>query len=212
MSIKNVIPGHEMKMGKIIDLKDRIQKPPDNLIVSKPWEFRKAHWETAHFIQMLKSQADKLEKHREETSRKGGSGIHHLPSHFVLKGGMAATMRAMYTCRDDEERMREVYYLIGLMDCMINQVNPILRTDLLRAMYKKVFLMKERLNIHWYGPIDQVLLPIDSRFFQESEYRACLKNASTMQELYQTIRKGTEGMFDVLSFEYVFYRPSLTDS
>lgn len=209
MSIRNVIPGHEIEMGKIIDLKGRIQKAPDNLIISKPWEFRKAYWETAYFIQMLRSQAAKLEQHREETSRKGGGGIQHLPSHFVLKGGMASTMRAMYTCREDEKRMREVYYLIGLMDCMINQVNPILRTDLLRAMYKKVFSMKEELNIHWYGPIDQVLLPIDSQYFKEFEYRAYLKKAGTMQELYQTIRKGTDEMFNVLSFEYVFYHPSL---
>lgn len=199
-------------MGKIIDLRDRIQKSPDNLIISKPWEFRKAYWKTSHFIQMLRSQAAKLEHHREQICRNGGNGIQNLPSHFTLKGGMAYTMRAMYACRKNEKKMREVYYLIGLMDCMINQVNPILRTDLLRGMYKKVFSMKEELNIHWYGPVDQILLPIDSQYFGEFEYRAHLKNACTMKELYRTIRKGTDEMFDILSFEYVFYRPSLTDS
>ena len=201
-----------MKMGKIIDLQDRIQKSPDNLIISKPWEFRKAYWKTSHFIQMLRSQAAKLEHHRETIFRDGGNGIQHLPPHFALKGGMAYTMRAMYACRKNEKKMREVYYLIGLMDCMINQVNPILRTDLLRAMYKKVFKMKEELNIHWYGPIHQVLLPIDAQYFQEFEYRAHLKKACTMKELYSTIRKGTDEMFDILSYEYVFYRPSLSDS
>jgi hypothetical protein len=201
-----------MKMGKIIDLKDRIEKSKDILIISKPWEFRKAYWKTTHFIQMLRSQAAKLESHREKIYRSGGNGIQHLPPHFVLKGGMAYTMRAMYTCRNNEKKMRQVYYLIGLMDCMINQVNPILRTDLLRAMYKKVFSMKEELNIHWYGPVDQVLLPIDSQYFKEFEYRAHLEKACTMKELYRTIRKGTDEMFDILSFEYVFYRPSLVDS
>ena len=196
-------------MGKIINLQDRIRKSPDNLIISKPWEFRKAYWETAHFIQMLRSQAAKLEHHREEVYRNGGKGIRHLPSHFPLKGGMAYTMRAMYKCRGNEKKMREVYYLIGLMDCMINQVNPILRTDLLRAMYKKVFTMKEELNIHWYGPVDQVLLPIDSQYFKEFEYRAHLKGACTMKELYRSIRKGTDKMFDILSFEYVFYCPGV---
>ena len=128
-----------------------------------------------------------------------------IPAHFTLKGGMAFTIRAMYIHRGKEEKMREIYYLAGLVDCMINQVNPILRTDLLRDLYKKVFLMKEELNVHWHGPLDHVLLPIDSRFHNESEYRAALIRARTMKELYLAIMEGTEEMFDILSFEYVFY-------
>jgi hypothetical protein len=67
--------------------------------------------------------------------------------------------------------------------------------------------MKEALNIHWYGPIDQVLLPIDFQLHNEFEYRALLKNACTMKELYEAIRRGTDEMFDILSLEYVFYCP-----
>ena len=103
--------------------------------------------------------------------------------------------------------MREIYYLAGLVDCMINQVNPILRTDLLRDLYKKVFQMKEKLGVQWHGPLDQVLLPLDFHFHNESEYRAALNNARTLKELYSTIKEGTEEMFDILSFEYVFYCP-----
>jgi hypothetical protein len=120
---------------------------------------------------------------------------------------MIYTILAMYTHRDNEVRMRQVYYLTGLMDCMINQVNPVLRTDLLKAMYKKVFSMKTALNVHWYGPLDHILLPVEARFFNEYEYRALLKSAQTMKELYRVIRIGTEKMFDVLSMEYVFYCP-----
>ena len=186
-------------MAEIINLKDKFKRPAENLICSRPWEFRKADWETVHFIQMLRSESGRLEQHREE----------NLPPHFSLKGGMAYTVRAIYVNRANEERMREVYYLTGLMDCMINQVNPVLRTDLLRAMYKKVFAMKEALNIHWYGPLDQVLLPIDSRFHSELEYRDLLKNACTMKELYGAIGMGTDKMFDILSLEYVFYCPNV---
>ena len=196
-------------MAEVINLKDKFKRPAENLICSRPWEFRKADWETAHFIQVLRSQSDRLEQHREEISKTGKKGVWNLPSHFSLKGGMAYTVRAIYANRENEERMREVYYLTGLMDCMINQVNPVLRTDLLRAMYKKVFAMKEALNIHWYGPLDQVLLPIDSQFHNEFEYRALLKNACTMKELYGAIRRGTDEMFDILSLEYVFYCPNV---
>jgi len=184
-------------MAEVINLRDKFKRPAENLICSGPWEFRKAGWETTHFIQMQRSRSDRLQQHREES----------LPPHFSLKGGMANTVRAMYASRENEERMREIYYLTGLMDCMINQVNPVLRTDLLRALYKKVFAMKEALNIHWYGPLDQVLLPMDFRFYNEVEYRSSLRNACTMKELYEAIRSGTDEMFDVLSLEYVFYCP-----
>ncbi len=186
-------------MGEIIQMKRGTKVPADNVISPKPWEFRKAYWGTGHFIQMLRSQSNRLENNQNE--------IHDIPPHFSLKGGMAFTIRAMFIYREKEEKMREIYYLAGLVDCMINQVNPILRTDLLRGLYKKVFSMKEKFNVHWHGPLDQVLLPIDFNFFNESEYRASVSRAGTMKELYNAIKDGTEEMFDILSFEYVFYCP-----
>jgi hypothetical protein len=114
----------------------------------------------------------------------------------------------MYNYRENEEKMREVYYLMGLVDCMINQVNPILRTDLIRAIYKEVFKLREALKVHWYGPITQILLPLDSMFYNEFEYKALVSSAGTMKDLYRVIREGTEEMFDILSLEYVFYCPS----
>ena len=128
-------------MGKVINLQDKFQKPSGNLICLSPWEFRRADWEGRHFIQMLRSQSGWLECHRDETCKKGGKGVWHIPLHFSLKGGMFYTIRAMYASRDNEYRMREIYYLAGLMDCLINQVNSVLRTDLLKAMYNKVFAM-----------------------------------------------------------------------
>ena len=196
-------------MGEIIRLRDKTRKPPDNLITKGPWEFRRAGWETSHFIQIPRYYAAILELQRAESYSKGDKDIHTIPSHHALQGGLAHTIRAIYTCRESEERMREVYYLIGLMDCMINQVNPILRTDLVRALYKKVFAMKETYNIHWYGPVDQVLLPIDPRYYNDVKYRSSLKMARTMKELYLAIRKGSDEMFDILSHKYVFYCPGI---
>jgi len=196
-------------MAKIISLKDKFQKPPDNLICLSPWEFRRADWEGRHFIQMLRSQSGWLECHRDEICKKRGKGVWHIPLHFSLKGGMFYTIRAMYASRDNEYRMREIYYLAGLMDCLINQVNSVLRTDLLKAMYNKVFSMKRELNMHWYGPLDQVLLHVESQFYNEFEYRSSLTSACTMKELYRAIRAGTDEMFDILSLEYVFYCPGM---
>jgi len=113
----------------------------------------------------------------------------------------------MYANRRDKDKMRETYYLVGLTDCMINQVNSVLRTDILRAMYKKVFAMKSDFNIHWHGILDHVLLPIDSQFYNYSVYRSSIRRAKSLKALYRTIREGTDEMFDILSLEYIFFCP-----
>ena len=194
-------------MGEIIKLKEKDEGPPDNLVASEPWEFRKADWESKHFIQMLKSQSAKLETHRKEIYQRGDKGVWHLPGHFTLRGGMAYTIRAIYTNRNNEKKMRDVYYLAGLIDCMINQVNPLLRTDLIRDMYKKVTALKNELNINWYGQLDQVLFPLDEQYYSAVEYRQTLSSARSMKELYHLIRDAIDEMFDILSLEYVFYSP-----
>jgi hypothetical protein len=194
-------------MAKIIKLKEQDSTPPDNLIALEPWEFRKADWEGKRFIQMLKSQSTKLENHRREIYQKGDKGVWHLPGHFTLRGGMAYTIQAVYTHRNSEKKMREVYYLAGLIDCMINQVNPLLRTDLIRDMYKKIVALKKELNIIWYGQLDQVLFPVDDQFYSFIEYKQTLSRARSMKELYHLIGEGIDEMFDILSLEYVFYSP-----
>jgi hypothetical protein len=156
---------------------------------------------------MSRSQSVKLEKQLMGASGKGESGSGQIPPHFSLKGGMAHTVQAMWASRDNEKTMREIYYLTGLLDCMINQVNPILRTDVLRDLYRKVYSMKRALGVNWYGSIDHVLLPIDTHFYNEFQYRSSLKQALTLKKLYQAIREGTEEMFDILALEYVFYCP-----
>jgi hypothetical protein len=193
-------------MGKIIHFKDK-GLPPDNLITAKPLEFRAADWESGHFIQMLKPQSDALEKHRKEIHEKGEAGVHHLPSHYVLGGSMAYTIRSIFLYRANEEKMREVYYLAGLMDCMINSVHPLLRTDELGEMYKKIVTLKTLLSANWYGTLDQVLFPLDVQFYDDGEYRDRLSRAATMKDLYHVIREQTDDMFDILSLEYVFYTP-----
>jgi hypothetical protein len=196
-------------MAEIIDLHEKLDRTPDNLIALHPWEFRRADWGTPDFVQMLKSQSAKLETHRQEAYKEGKKAPWQLPVHFTLKGGMAFTVRAIFLHRHRESEMRDIYYLAGLMDCMMNQVNPILRTDLLRDLYKKVFSMKDALGVSWYGPLDQVLLPIDNWLHDESEYRSALTEARTLKELYEAVRRGTEKMFDILSLEYVFYCPGV---
>ena len=194
-------------MGKVLQFRELRCVARDNLITSKPLEFRFADWETVHFIQLQRSQFLELEKHRRAVLEKGDGVVHSLPPHFVLSGSMAFTIQGLFHFRQNEERMREVYYMAGLIDCMIHQVTPLLRTQAITEMYTKIRTLKSLLNINWYGPIDQVLLPLDTRWHNESQYRGLLSAASTMRDLYRLIREGTDQMFDILSLEYVFYTP-----
>ena len=194
-------------MAKILKFKEDAGAPRDNVITLKPWEFRGSSWETRHFIQMLKPLSAKLERHRKEASEKGGR-VSQLPPHFVLRGSMAYTIQGIFSYRTNEAKMREVYYLAGLIDCMINRVSPLLRTDVIKDIYRKVMTLKAFLNMTWYSSFDQVLFPLDSEFFNEYEYRNRISGAPSAQELYRLIREGTDEMFDILALEYSFYTPA----
>lgn len=194
-------------MAKIINLMERLEKDQDNLIILKPWEFRKALWKSKHFIQMQKFQSVRLERHRKEINQRGAIRPQDLPPHVILKNGLAHTIQSIYLSRHNEVKMREIYYLAGLIDCMINQVNPLLRTQYIADIYQKVVTLKKILNIHWYGDMDQVLFPLGVDAFNHLKYQAQLKEAKTMKALYSQIRHGTGEMFDILSLQYTFYVP-----
>ena len=199
-------------MAKIIDLNERRNRPPDNLITTRPLEFRRAGWESADFVMMLRSQSDRLERQRGENLREGRTGVSCLPPHYVLRGGMSHTVQGLYLHRDNEKSMQDVYYLAGLVDCMINQVSPLLRTQAIRDLYRKVMTLKQTLNVNWYGAMDQVLFPIDARFYNFDAYRRTLERAEKLPRLYQAVRQGIEEMFAILSGEYVFYTPGVGES
>jgi len=115
-TIENFIQTEQAIMGKVIDLENRRKGPSNGLTTPEPWRFRKGLWRTRHFIQMRLSLAEPLVYKPE--------GLATLPPHFALKGGMSFTIRSLYVNRRDEKKMREIYYLIGLTDCMINQDYP----------------------------------------------------------------------------------------
>ncbi len=199
-------------MARIIDLEERRRRPPDNIITCRPLEFRRACWDSSDFVLMRRSESKRLEKRRGENLRDGLPGVPGLPPHFVLRGSMGCTVRGLYLHKENEESMRDVYYLAGLVDCMINQVSPLLRTGAIRDLYRKVSVLKQTLNVNWYGPIDQVLFPIDGHLYNEGGYRYALSRAQSLQQLYRAVREGVEDMFAVLSAEYVFYTPGIGES
>jgi hypothetical protein len=191
-------------MGKIIRLVTKREKDRNNLITITPWEFRWSDGGSRFFSQVPKGYAAFFEKGRVSHGRKD---LTPLAGCRHLKGGLACTIQAIFLQRHNEEKMRQIYYLAGLVDCMINRRNPLLRTHHIRGLYGKVMTLKRILCLNWYGSIDQVLLPVSEAGHLVLEYPAALSRAETMKELYRIIREATDEMFDILSRDYVFYAP-----
>lgn len=197
-------------MANIINLKERHPPTAENLITSRPWEFRRSDWGSVHFVQMLRSQSAKLEEQRRTRYSEGKDrAVGQVPPCYTLKGGVGYTVHSVFLHRDHEPMMRDIYYLAGLVDCMINQVSPILRTSGIRELYNKVTTLQTLLSVKWHGPLDQVLCPIDNHLFSPIEYRQTISDAKTVTRLCGRVREATDTMFDILSLEYVFYTPGI---
>jgi hypothetical protein len=186
-------------MAEIIQLHKRSAEKEDDLITSRPFEFRRAPWKSSDFFQVARS--DWPGRSDPALEPPG------VPPHFVLKGSLGDTIIGIYSLRNDADRMKEAYYVAGLIDCLVNQVNPLLRTFLINDIYKKISLLKGALNLNWYGHIDRVLLPLAPRLYDREKYRERITCGRTLKDLYALIRHGTGEMFEIISKEYIFFTP-----
>jgi len=147
-------------MARIIPLPVRHQERESNIIAARPLEFRKACRPSTYFIQIPRTRTQEFEAHC-RWDWAGAAPVAGICRGWELRCGQERTIRYLFINRENEESMHRVYYLAGLVDCMINQINPLLRTDLLRGLYKEVFALKRALDMDWSGRLDKVLLPIE---------------------------------------------------
>ncbi|MEJ2363894.1 MAG: hypothetical protein P8017_04295 [Deltaproteobacteria bacterium] len=198
-------------MAKIIDFEDS-RKDDDNLICRKPLEFRRGDWRQGHILQCLKSEAEKYQDHRRQAISNGHSHIRFVPEHFSLVGGCDYTVMGLFRWRENEELAREFYRLAGLMECVVNSTSPLLRTDLLRSLYKTILELKKSLNFSWKGDSSQFLLPLHENLYRRSRFFDQILQANTLKALYKTLDREIGIQFDLLAAEYVFYLPKrMTD-
>jgi len=179
----------------------------DNLITRKPLEMRWGDRQGGSPMQLLKEEARRFEKYREETRKKGRPHPAKTPNHFSLHHGADTTVWALYRWRHDADRMRDVYYLAGLMECMILVPHSILRTVMVRTFYKTLEKLQEELRVKWQGHVHHFLLPMATFHRSENDFSRNLQGAETLQELFQSIREETDEQFLILGSEYVFYFP-----
>ncbi len=194
-------------MADIIDLTPR-PEIRGNLITAHPLEFRVGDWRTGHVMMCTKKESERYEAHRlDALGSKGHQHIAFVPNHFTLDGGSHYTVQGLIRYRHDEAMMRRVYRLAGLMECVTNASSPILRTDLLRRVYKAILEERESLQVIWRGNVVHFLLPLHSEFRNPNLFQHNLTKAESLKELFAAIEQETNAQFDILSQHYVFYVP-----
>ncbi|MBF0475820.1 MAG: hypothetical protein HQK59_08300 [Deltaproteobacteria bacterium] len=194
-------------MAHIIPFKGK-SDPLDNVICSKPIRVRWGEWKGGRIMQCTNYEAEKFEQHRREVSRAGhGSHVSFVPTYFPLSIGESQTLLGLYQVRDREEDLDQVYYLAGLMECLLNYHQPVLRTDLIRKFYDEINILKSRLGVLWRGNSDHFLLPLASMHYDASVFIVKVEQATSMKELLAVIKEGTSEQLTLLKNEYVFYLP-----
>jgi len=113
----------------------------------------------------------------------------------------------LYRWRESEDNAREFYRLAGLMECVVNSTSPLLRTDLLRSLYKTIMELRQSLNFSWRGDSSQFLLPLHPHFYRRSRFFDQILEADTLKNLYDMVKGEITVQFDLLAAEYVFYLP-----
>jgi hypothetical protein len=193
-------------MAKIYQFGDG-RRADDNLICRKPLEFRRGDWRQGQVLQCLRGEAEKYQAHRKQVIADGHSHLSFIPEHFSLVNGCDYTAMGLYRFREDEEQAREFYRLAGLMECVVNSTSPLLRTDLLRSIYKTILALRQSLNFSWKGDSSQFLLPLHPHFYHRRDFFDKILKADTLKTLYDTVDRETTVQFDLLAAEYVFYLP-----
>jgi len=192
-------------MADIIDLSTRF-KLGHNLIALSPLEFRKGDWLSGSAILCTREESARIEGQRRKATQQKHS-VTIVPSHFRLDGGYHWTVLWLFKFREDEDRMRRLYWLAGLMECVTKAPSPILRTDLVRRFFKIINEERERLNVSWKGNVQAFLLPLLPEHYNQAVFNEVIANALSLKELLVGIEEETNSQFDILAGSYVFYVP-----
>ncbi len=192
-------------MADIIDLSTRL-KPGNNLIVAHPLEFRRGDWLAGSAILCSRQESAKFEARRVKAPQ-DRPFISPVPNHLTLDGGYYYTAVWLFRFREDEPRLRRLYYLAGLMECITRAPSPVLRTDLVRRFFKIINEEREKLGVAWKGHVHNFLLPLYPEHYNPNTFLNAIQDAPSMKDLLERIEEQTNAQFEILGAHYVFYVP-----
>ncbi len=188
-------------MADIIDLTSRL-KPGGNLLSAAPLEFRRGEWLSLSALLCTRQESALLESQPKKSTAL-------VPESQTLDGGCHYTCLYLFRFREDALRMRRLYRLAGLMECVTGVPSPVLRTDLVRRFFKIINEERESLGVSWKGNVRSFLLPLRSEHYDQRAFLSAMSSAPSLKELLDRITSETDSQFDILAANYVFYVPEL---
>ncbi len=194
-------------MADIIDLTSRLQGR-NNLLAARPIEFRRGEWQGSYAALCPRKESERYEEKRLD-ALPDPDALNALqpPNHVSLDEGYHYTVTGLFRYRKDEEKMRRVYRLAGLMECVTNISSLVLRSDLLRRFYQLIIEERDSLDVVWRGNAQHFLLPLDPDLYNPNVFQYHASTADTLMNLYDVIEVETRIQFDILCLHYVIYLP-----
>ena len=197
---------------KVIDLPGTRKPPgddmlPNNVITNGPLRLRWGDWRTSKIIQVHVGPAAAFEDHRAECFEKGIDHTGDMPPHFVLDGPTHDTALALLRHRNNEEKLIQVHYLAAMMEALVNTPCAILRTDLIRRVYREVEVLGKSLALTWHAVEGRFLLPADEDAKSPHAFRSRLAKLDNLSEFFSVLMEVAQRRHDILAKKYVLYYP-----
>jgi len=177
-----------------------------NLVCAKPLCFRCCDWGGVEPAQVSLPESNKYESRRKKALLQG-EPLSFAPPCLTLRGSLAYTAQALFSRRDDEKAMREVYFLAGLMELATGLAHDVLRTDMIHRLFGVIGEISADLGLQWPSWQEGFLLLLTDREYPRSHLADRLARAETLKELLETLRQETDVQFDLAAQGYVYYVP-----
>lgn len=181
------------------------------VISTAPLRLRWGEWRTPHAILVHVQSAAVYEDWRDDALASGTDPSAQMPSHFALDGGLHETAHALLRHRGNESKLIDVTYLSLLMETLVNTPCAILRTDLIRRVYREVDALSAALTLRWRGRAGHFMLPLNQDARDPGGFERTVAPIAELKALFNTLRDIAATRLDTLKKGYVIYFPRRAD-
>lgn len=176
----------------------------DTLIIEEPMCFRRADWASAYPVQVHRHSSELHELNRAEAAFPPGG---QTPPHLVLRGSLARTLTGLYYFRKDEEAMKKVFFLAGLMELATALPHQVMRTDLIRRVFQRIDKLSDEMGVRWHSGAEGFLLPLGPDYQPREGLGAAVTGAETLKKLLLSVQAETDHQFRLACGWFVYYLP-----
>ena len=194
-------------MSDIIKFPDKGLPGRDNVITTKPMRLRWGGWRSNKILQVHVGAAAVYEDFRQECIAQGRDPASQVPPAHELSGGLRETALALLRFRNSEQQQRRAYYLAALLEALITAPCAILRTDLIRRVYREVETLSEELGLRWSSHSGRLMLSLEQDAKDPDMMSKRLENIDNLSRFFEEIRDISDSRYQTLAKSYVLYYP-----